>query len=333
MTDTRLRVGAWKYDHTRALFDGTAKISGVEASFESADLISDIFERMLRNQEYDVAELGLTFYLRTLDLPNPPFIAIPVFPNRHFRHSAVYVNTDSGITTPQDLAGKTIGEFATYGHDAGIWPKGILADDYGLRPEHSRWVIGGTDWSMTPFDFIPFLHPANVEVATAPEGKALGPMLEAGEIDALISALVPQCVQNGSPKVAPLFPDPEATERDYYARTGIYPIMHTVVIRRDLLERDPGLARAVYQGFCDSKDIALGQYRHGRMDQQMDVMVPWFDSLYEKNRRIMRHDWWQHGLKANRTTIDTFLRYSYEQGLSKTRLTCEDIFVPDLLDT
>ncbi|WP_033289023.1 4,5-dihydroxyphthalate decarboxylase [Amycolatopsis jejuensis] len=328
-----LKVGAWRYDHTRALFDGTAKIAGTDATFESGHIVSEIFENMVRHRAYDAAELGLTFYLRTLDLPDPPFIAIPVFPNRHFRHSAIFVNTSSGIRTPQDLAGKTIGEFATYGHDAGIWPKGILSDDYGVKPEQSRWIVGGTNHPMAPFDFIPFRYPSEVDVQPAPEGRTLDAMLVAGEIDALITALVPQSVLNGSSDVAPLFPDVEAVEREYYARTGIYPIMHTVVIRRDLLAEHPELARAVYQGFCDAKDSALADYRRGRMEQQMDVMVPWFDKLFEKNHAAFPENWWDHGLAANRENIDTFLRYSFEQGLSKTRLTCEDIFVPDLLDT
>ena len=172
-----------------------------------------------------------------------------------------------------------------------------------------------------------------LNVTPAPEGKALGPMLESGEINALMSAVMPQCVLNGSPQVAPLFPDYEAVEREYYARTRIYPIMHTVVIRKDLLAQHPGLARAIYQGFCDAKDIAMEHYRRGRMEQHMDLMVPWFTPLYDKNSRLLPDDWWPYGVGANRTTIDTFLRYSFEQGLSKRRLTCEDIFVPELLGT
>lgn len=328
-----LQVGCWPYDHTRALFDGSVTIEGVEATFESAGIVSEIFERMVREQRYDVSELGLTFYLRTLELDDPPFIAIPVFPNRHFRHSAIYVNTSSGITKPQDLVGKRIGEFATYGHDAGIWPKGILADDFGVTPDQSSWVIGGTDWYMPPFDFIPFLHPDDVDVTLTEKGQMLGPMLDAGEIDALITAVVPQCVLNGSPNVAQLFGDYEAVERDYYARTQIYPIMHTVVVRRDVLARDPSLARKLLKGFSDSRDVALEGYQHGRMEHQMSVMAPWFNRLYEDNRDTLGEDWWAYGVGANRKTIDTFLRYSFEQGISTRRLTCEDIFVPDLLDT
>ena len=334
MAQIPLRVGVWKYDHTRALFDGDVRIDGAEATFESLGIVSEIFEETVRNRAFDVAELGLTFYLRTLEMPDPEYIAIPVFPNRHFRHSAIYVNASSGIEKPEDLAGKTIGEFATYGHDAGVWPKGILADDFGLTPDRSRWVVGGTNWYQPPFDFIPFLHPANVDVTTTPEGRTLDAMLVAGEIDALITAIVPQSVLAGSPQVRPLFPDAEAVEREYFARTGIYPIMHTVVIRRRLLAEHPGLERAVYLAFCQSRDAAMGHYDgYGRMGQQSDFMIPWLDNLWERNRALLGNGAWQHGLAENRTTIDTFLRYSFEQGLSKSRLTCEDIFVSSLLDT
>ena len=263
MSDLKLKIAFWDYDRTRALADGAVKIDGVDATFQSAPIVSEIFERMIRHREFDVAELGMTYYLRTLDFDDPPFIALPVFPNRCFRHSAIYVNTASGIKKPGDLAGKTVGEFAVYGHDAGVWPKGILSDEHGVTPDQSRWIIGGLDWPMKPIDFIPHLHPANVEVTWAPAGTDLGAMLEAGEIDALISANVPKCALSKSPKVARLFPDYISVEREYYQRTGIFPIMHTVVIRRDLLAQHPDLARMIYRGFCAAKDVAMENYRKG----------------------------------------------------------------------
>lgn len=333
MDDLELQVGLWPYDHTRALIDGQVRIQGVEATFPSHHIVSDIFEKMVRDRAYGVSELGMTFYLRTLELEDPPFIAIPVFTNRHFRHSAVYVNSHSGIETPQDLAGKTIGEFATYGHDAGIWPKGILADDYGVRPERSKWIVGGTDWYMPPFDFIAFKHPADVDVSVTTPGQKLGPMLESGEIDALISAVVPRAVMEGSPHVRQLFPDYVSVERDYYARTGIYPIMHTVVVRRDLLREHPELARNVLDAFTASRDAALKAYEFGRFEHQMGVMVPWFDAFYEDARSALHEDWWPYGVQSNRDAVDAFLRYSYEQGVADRRWTVEEIFVPGLLDT
>jgi hypothetical protein len=333
MSDLKLKIGTHRYDTTRALFDGAAAIEGVDAAFKSTTIVSDVFERMIREQAYDVAELGWTFYLRTLDLDDPPFIALPVFPNRVFRHSAIFVNSSSGISTPQDLAGKTVGEFAMYGQDSGVWAKGILSDDYGLTPEQCRWVIGGLDAPMPPFDFVPQPHPAHVDVTVAPEGKALGPMLEAGEIDALFSANVPQCFLDDSPSVRRLFPNYEAVERDYYRRTRIFPIMHTVVVNRALLAEHPDLARSIYDGFCKAKDVAADEYRRGEKIYQADRMVPWLNHLVEENRRTFPDDWWPYGVAANRVTVDTYLRYHVEQGLSKQRLTCEDVFVPDVLET
>lgn len=333
MSDHELRVGVYPYEHVRALFDGTVTVDGVRASFTGARIVTEIFKAMIVDRAFDVAELGWTYYLRTLDLDDPPFLALPIFPNRQFRHSAIYVNTASGITGPRDLAGRTVGEFATYGHDAGFWPKGILADEYGVTPGQSRWVIGGLDFPMDPVDFVPFLHPADVDVTRAPQGKELGQMLDDGEIDALISADVPRCVLDGSPRVARLFGDHAAVERDYYRRTGIFPAMHTVVVRRDLLTERPGLVRAVHEAFGRAKDATMDRYRAQRVFNNMDLPVPWFSRLLDDDRALLGDDWWPYGVAANRTMVDTLLRYHHEQGLSARRLTCEDVFVPELLDT
>ena len=284
MSGLAVKVGVARYDRCEALFDGSVRIAGVDATFEGARIVTEIFKRMIVNQEFDVAELGWTYYLRTLDLDEPPFIAIPVFPNRAFRHSAVYVNASSGIEAPQDLAGKTIGEFATYGHDAGFWPKGILADDFGLRPEQSRWIVGGLDFPMPPVDFIPFIRPPGVDVTRAPDGTDLGVLLEKGEIDALVSADVPQSMLNRSPNVRQLFPDYKRVEQDYYRRTGIFPIMHTVVMRRDLVAAQPGLPRVVYKGFCDAKDQIMQKYRFGRIFNHGNIMIPWLTSARSGGR-------------------------------------------------
>lgn len=326
----QLQIGIGEHENTRALVDGAVGIDGADTAFESSDL-ADIFERTVAQRAFDVSELGLTFYLRTLDLDDPPFIAIPVFPARHFRHSAIFVNTSSGIDSPDDLTGKTVGEFGMYGTDAGVWAKGILADEYGVTPDQCRWIVGGTNAPMAPFDFVTQTHPADVDVTGAPDGAALGPMLEAGEIDALVSVDVPQRLLEGSPRIARLFSDTESVERDYFRRTGIFPIMHTIVVRRELVARRPGLATAIYRGFCEAKDVAVQRYRKGATKQHMDIMIPWFGSLFDRNRRLLGDDWWPYGVEANRTTIDTFLRYHFEQGLSRRRLTCEDLFVPELL--
>jgi ABC-type nitrate/sulfonate/bicarbonate transport system substrate-binding protein len=329
--NVQLRVAAYVYEHTQALFDGRVRIDGVDATLETAPLVSDIFRRMVEGH-YDVAEFGLTYFLRTFDLPDAPFTALPIFPNRNFRHSAIFVNTAAGIEKPQDLTGKTIGEFALFGHDAGVWPKGILSDEYGVSVEQCRWVVGGTDHPIPAFDWIPQPHPAGLDVRHAAEDQTLGAMLESGEIDALISVDVPQALLSGSTKIARLFPDYEAAERDYYRRTGIFPPMHILAVRKELVEHTDVL-RSVYQAFLRAKDLAENTYRSDAPKQHMSLVTPWFSSLFEANRRLLGEDWWPYGLGANRKAVDTFLRYHHEQGLSKRLLTSQDIFAPEFLDT
>lgn len=327
----KLRIASYAYEHTEALFDGRVTIDGVDATYESAPLVSDIFRRLIEGH-YDVAEYGLTYFLRTFDLDDSPFLALPIFPNRNFRHSSVFVNTAAGIERPQDLAGRTIGEFAMFGHDPGVWIKGIFSDEYGVTPDQCRWVIGGTDHPIPAFDWVPQPVPDGIDVRHAADGETLGAMLESGEIDALISVDVPQALIDGSTRIARLFPDYETVERDYYRRTGIFPQMHVVAIRREWAAHTD-VVESVYRAFCDAKAITQDKYRQGALKQHMGVVTPWFSRHFEENRRLLGEDWWPYGLAANRKAIDTFLRYHHEQGLSKRLLTSDDIFVPALLDT
>jgi len=333
MENTKLDIAFWDYDRTRPLVDKSVDIDGVDATFHSAPIVTEIFRGMIADRSFDVSELGFTYFLRTFTNGESPFAAIPVFPNRAFRHSAIFVNKASGIKTPQDLNGKTIGELALYGHDAGIMPKGMLMHEYGFRPETCKWVIGGLDWPLKPIDFVPHTHPANVQVSDISKGKELGAMLEAGEIDALISADVPKCMLEHSPKVGRLFPNYREVESAYYKRTGIFPIMHTVVVRRDLLAKHPGLSQSIYKGFCDAKKAAEEKYKHGLIFNSMGTMFPWFSQLVEEDVAVLGEDWWPYGIQANRKSIDAVLRYHHEQGITDRLFTIEDIFLPELLAT
>lgn len=332
MSDLKLDIAFSDYDRTRALVDGTVSIPGVDATYHSAPIVTQIFEGVVRGQ-FQVSELGLTYYLRTFLGQESPLVAIPVFPNRAFRHSAIYINKASGIRKPEDLNGKMIGELALYSHDAGIMPKGMLMEEYGFRPETCQWIIGGLDWPMKPIDFVPKLHPADVSVRDIPEGKELGAMLEAGEIDALISADNPKCILENSPNVGRLFPNYPAVEREYFARTGIFPIMHTIVVRKDVLADNPGLAGALYQAFCDAKEAAVKTYEHLRIFNNMDVMFPWLSHLMEEDRKVLGEDWWPYGIAANRKALDTVLRYHFEQGITDRLYAIEDVFDADLQNT
>jgi len=331
---TKLDIAFWNYDRTKLLADGSIKIEGVDASFHSARIVPEIFEAMVRQRAYDVSELGMTYFLRTFDDEGrSPFVAIPVFPVRSFRHGAIYVNKASGIRRPQDLAGKRIGELALYGHDAGVMPKGILSDEFGVRPEQSRWIVGRIDFPMNPIDFVPHPVPTGVEVEWAGKDVDLGGMLEAGEIDALISADIPKAVLDGSPKVGRLFEDYEAVERDYFRRTGIFPIMHTVVVTRELADKRPDLVQAVYRGFCAAKDQMQEQHVKGMTFNNMTVMLPWLTELIVNDRKLLGSDWWPYGIERNRAAIEAILRYHQEQGLTRRRFAIEEVFVPCLLGT
>ena len=333
MRDTPLDIAFWNYDRTRALADGRVVIDGVRANFHTARIVTEIFEGMIRRRAFDVSELGLTYLLRTFTGEPSPFLALPVFPNRAFRHSAIYVSTASGIERPEQLTDRTIGELALYGHDAGVMPKGILADEFGFKPERNRWIVGGIDFPMEPIDFVPQPHPAGVEVRRAAKGTDLGFLLEAGEIDALISADVPRCVLEGSPRVRRLFPDHEAVERDYFQRTGIFPIMHAVVVTRELAEREPEVVRAIYRGFCDAKAEAADELARGMTFNNMAIMIPWLTDRLVRDRELLGTDWWPYGIQSNRAAIDAVLRYHHEQGLTARRLAIDEVFVPYLLDT
>lgn len=333
MDNAKVDIAFSNYDRTRLLADGTVDIKGVNPTYHSARIVPEIFEAMIVKRAYDISELGMTYFLRTFENGKSPFVAIPVFPNRAFRHGAIYINKASGIGRPEDLVGKRIGELALYGHDAGVMPKGILSDDYGVRPEQCRWVVGGIDFPMDPITFVPRPVPDGVEVEYVGKDIDLGDMLVAGEIDALISADIPKCILEHSPEVGRLFKDYVSVERDYYRRTGIFPIMHTVVVTRELAEQQPDLVKAAYRGFCDAKDQMIGQYEQGMTFNNMAQMHPWLTNLIGENRNLMGDDWWPYGINANRAAIDAILRYHHEQGLTDRRFTIEDVFFPGLLDS
>jgi 4,5-dihydroxyphthalate decarboxylase len=333
MIARKLDIAFAHYDRTGAMTNGAVTIDGVEATFHTAQIVTEIFRGMIRRRAYDVAELGWTYYLRTFADGPSPFVAIPVFPNRAFRHSAVYVNKASGIVRPEDLVGKRIGELALYGHDAGIMSKGILSDEFGFLPEHNRWIVGGIDFPMDPVDFVSHPVPAGVEVEWAGKDVDLGAMLDRGEIDALISADIPRSVLDGSPRVGTLFDEYPSAERDYFRRTGIFPIMHTVVVTRELAEQEPETVKAVYRAFCEAKQQATERYVKGMTFNNMNVMLPWLTELVKNDRKLLGDDWWPYGIAANRAAINAVLRYHHEQGITPRKFDVEELFVPALLDT
>lgn len=333
LIDTKLDIAFWNYDRGKLLRDGTVKIDGVNSTFHSGRIVTSIFEAMISKRAYDVSELGITYFLRDFEASGGPFLLMPVFLVRSFRHNAIFINKHKGIRQPADLVGKRIGELGLYGHDAGTMPKGMLSDEFGFRPELNKWIIGGIDFPMDPVDFVPHPVPPGVEVEWTRKGVDLGEMLERGEIDALISADIPKCVLEKSPNVGRLFEDYEAVEKDYYRRTGIFPIMHAVAVKRELAEKKPEVVRAVYDGFCAAKDEMAEQYVKGMTFNNMTMMLPWLTKLLVEEQNVLGKDWWPYGIEKNRAALDAVLRYHHEQGLTSRRYAIEDIFIPTLLDT
>lgn len=327
MADLELTLACWDYDITRALRDGTVKPEGVTLTYLDV-FPAENFQRNLQFKEFDVAEMGMKFYVSTLGLEHPPYIAIPVFPVRVFRHSAIYINRASGIRTPKDLIGKKVGEPFAYGHDGAIWPRGILSDEYGVPATGVTYYVGAVDRALRR-DFAPFLPQNDIRVEAIRPDQTLDAMLESGEIDAFYSGIVPPSFLAGSQKVTRLFEDYRPVERAYFAKTGIFPIMHTVVIRRDLYERHRWLAQSLFKAFKEAKNLAMAYYRARAINLNLTYGFPWVSALLDDVRETMGDDWWPYGVEPNRKTIETFLRYHQEQGLSRRRITIEEMFAPE----
>jgi 4,5-dihydroxyphthalate decarboxylase len=326
----KLKLGCWQYDRTRALADGSVQPEGIELEYRSAPQVGAIMERAL-NGEFDVSELGITYYLRSLELPDPPFIAIPVFPNRLFRHGAIFINKDSGIKEPRDLIGRKVGELHRYGHDAGIWAKGALSDDFGVAADSMTYYVGGLDAPSNEADWATAVTPPGVRITPIDAGQTLDKMLQEGAIDALFSAWIPPSMRAGSPKIARLFEDFETVERAYYARHHVFPIMHTVVIKRSVYRENPWVARAMLDAFEKAKQAAQNIYRAGSVFFTPALMIPWVAALQERNRELLGDDFWPYGIEQNRKTLDTCLRYNREQHLLSRDWKLEELFAPETL--
>jgi 4,5-dihydroxyphthalate decarboxylase len=329
MADLDLTLACWNYDRTAALADGNVKPEGIRLRYLPM-FPAETFQRMVKFKEFEVSELGFKFYVSSLAAKDPPFIAIPVFPLRIFRHSAIFINANSGIATPKDLIGKKVGEPFAYGHDAAIWARGVLSDEYGVPPKSANHYVGAVDHAARR-EFAPFPPSADIKVVELGPGQTLDAMLEHGEIDAMYSAIAPPSFRKGSKNIRRLFPDYEAVERDYFRKTGIFPIMHTLVIRRDVYRENPWVAQSLYKAFKEAKAKCYATYAWGEQFQNALQGIPWLTTHLDENRRLMGDDPWPYGLEPNRKAIEAFLRYHHEQGLSSRQLSAEELFAPETL--
>ena len=303
-------------------------IDGIELTYLSLP-VEETFFRMLRHHEFDVAEMSLSSYVISLFAENPPFIAIPVFPSRFFRHSSIYINRDSGIREPKDLIGKRVGT-PEYQMTAGVWIRGILSDEYNVPVSSAQYFSGGVEEPGRPEKLSLSTLPAKIRLQVIGPTQTLSQMLEAGEIDALYTARNPSTFMSGSGKVCRLFDDYQKEEQNYYSKTKIFPIMHTVVIRREVLDKHPWIAQSLYKAFVLAQRET---YRDLHETAALKSMLPWLTRHVEDTRKLMGEDFWPYGFEPNAHALSTFLRYSFEQGLSQRQLLPQDLFVPGCLES
>jgi len=322
-----LSLACWDYDRTRALMDGSVRPEGIALNFLALP-VEETFFRMLRHREFDCAEMSLSSYAVSLFKPERPFVAIPVFPSRCFRHSCIYVNADAGIREPRDLIGKRVGN-PEYQMTAPVWIRGILAEHHGVPVDSVTYCCGGEEQPGRP-EKLALELPDHIRIERIGPTQTLSRMLLEGEIDALYTARMPSTFAAGLGRVRRLFENYMEVERDYFRRTEIFPVMHTVAIRREVYEANRWVAQSLGKAFVQAQRKT---YEDLQETAALKTMLPWLTAHLEDTRREMGTDFWPYGLDANRATLETFLRYHFEQGLSKRLLNPDELFAPESLES
>jgi len=322
MSKLQLTFACNDYDRTVALRTGAVRPEGVDLNVLTLGP-EETFYRMARFREFDVSEFSLSTYT-VLRGRGEPLVAIPVFPSFMFRHGAIFVRAGAGIEEPRDLVGKRIG-VPKYHMTAAVWVRGILEDEYGVAPKDLLWFEGGEGTKVKEVDVT---LPPGVRCEPVPGDRTLGDMVAAGELDAFVGARRPAAVATG--KVRRLFPDFRRAERAYYEKTGIFPIMHTVVLREELARQHPWLPRSLYDAFVEAKRVA-----YARLDMTAALLyaLPWLVAEIEETRALMGDDPFPYGIARNRKTLETLAGYTFGPGLAPRRLAVEEMFWESLLAT
>ena len=316
-----LTIACEDYDRVAALASGQVQVDGCNVVFLRLHA-EELFHRAFGNGEFDACELSLSSYALACSRGSSPYVAVPVFPSRTFRHSAIYVRADRGIRVPADLRGRALG-VPEYQMTAAVWVRGMLSDVYGVGPHEMRWFTGGLAQPGRA-EKLALDLPPRFDVQSVPAHRTLDDMLAEGELDAIVSARPPPSFGQ-DPTVGRLFPDYPQVEQDYFRATGIFPIMHVLGIRRDKLERYPWLAYSVLKAFSQAKAACLPLLREVGA---LAVMLPWLVAEYERTVALMGDDYWPYGIEPNRITLEAALRYLHEQGLTSRRLAIDELFAP-----
>ena len=318
MPDVPITIAAGDYDRVRALREGTVPIAGCAVSYSTVEA-NALFIRNLKNQELDVSEMSFSTYITLKARGAHHYTAVPVFLSRAFRHSAIFVRSDC-IASPADLKGKQVGtpEYLT---TMLVWLRGLLSDEYGVKPSDLRWRLGGMEQPSQKSG--PPEPVAGVEIENIPSNKTLAGMLAEGELDALFTARPPSCFLKGAPNVGRLFPDYPAVEEAYYKKTKLFPIMHAIGIRKSIVEKYPWVAVNIFKAYLKAKALCmheLGQIGH------LHATLPWPVHAYDHARKVMGEDYWLYGAHENKLPLETLARYSFQQGLSVRHVAFEEMF-------
>jgi 4,5-dihydroxyphthalate decarboxylase len=326
MAKIPLTLAIGEYDHVRDLFDGTVQVAGVDLTVLRLP-VEEMFYRFLMHGEFDASEVSFAKIVALAAQDDPRFVPLPVFTSRVFRHSSIYVRSDAGISRPEQLAGKRIG-VPEWAQTAAIYSRGLLAHDYGVDLASIHWHQAGVN-EPGRREKVALQLPSGFRLTVVAD-RSLSDMLVAGDLDAVLSARPPAPVTAGDPRVRRLFADYRNVESAYARKTGIFPIMHVVAIRREIYERDRWLAMNLFQAF----DLA----RKRSLERAADITasffpLPWIPDELRRARELFADDPWPYGIEANRTTLDAFLHYAFEQGVCRRLLTADELFPPELRAT
>ena len=326
MSKVEITIASWDYDRVRPLIDGRVSVEGCDVNYLTMSP-EECFHRTYFHREFEVSEIGFSPYLIALSRGVAPYRAIPVFLSRSFRHNAIYIRTDRGIDKPSDLKGKKIG-VPEYQMSAVLWARGMLHDEHGVVYRDIQWRQGGQEQPGRRDKFELNL-PKDFPLESIPDDKTLAGMLADGELDAIISARAPSCFLGGHPAVGRLYEDFAEAEREYFKRTGIFPIMHALGVRNDVLERHPWIAASLNKAFTEAKRISAAD-----LDEvvALKIGLPWLASDVARTKDVMGNDFWPYGVEANRRTLEAMIRYSYEQGLCVRPLSVDELFVASTLE-
>lgn len=325
-----LSLATWDHDRVMALHDGSVAVQGV--AFDSHILpTGKLFPIAVQEARFDITELSVSSYALQLSRGTSAYTAVPAFLSRAFRHNGFYGRAGSGVTTPADLAGRAVG-VPEYQMTAALWMRGILADEYGVDPGAIEWRTGALDEGIR-HERLELDLPAGMVVRPIADGETLQDLLLRGEIDGLLAPKPPQAFLDGDPRIVRLVPDFEAAEQAYLARTGYFPIMHLVAIRKTLAEAHPWLPRALYDGFVTARDVAMARLRDVWLGSANRLSLPWLGASMERTLAAFGPDYWSYGYRANRDELDAICRYSLDQHLAARRVTPEEMFHPSVLET